>query len=134
MIVGIGNDIIEVEKIKNQITKDPGFKKSLFTENEITYCESKKSWDQNFAGRYAAKEAFFKALGTGWRNGMSYTDIEIVNDELGKPKITVSNKTKLFCQEQGITTIFVSISHIKEYATAYVVVENRLDRGEVLNA
>lgn len=125
MIVGIGTDIIEVEKIKNQFVKDPGFKNSLFTENEIAYCESKKSWDQNFAGRYAAKEALFKALGTGWRNGMSYTDIEIINDKLGKPEITVSNKTKVYCTEQGITTFFVSISHTREFATAFVVVENR---------
>ncbi len=125
MIVGIGTDIIEVNRIKIQIDKDPGFKHTLFTENEINYCESKKSRYQNFSGRYAAKEAFFKALGTGWRNGMSYNDIEIKNDKLGKPEITLSNKTKVFAKEQGITTIFVSISHTQEYATAYVVVENR---------
>lgn len=125
MIVGIGTDIIEIKRISTQLTQDPEFKHSLFTKNEISYCESKKSWDQNFAGRYVAKEAFFKALGTGWRNGMSYTDIEIINDELGKPEITVSNKTKVYCKEQGITTIFVSISHTKEYATAFVVIENR---------
>lgn len=125
MIIGIGTDIIKVDRIKIQLDKDPEFRNSLFTENEINYCESKKSMSQNFAGRYAAKEAFFKALGTGWRNGMSYTDIEIINDDLGKPEITVSNKTKVHCTEQGITTIFVSISHTKEYATAFVVVENR---------
>ena len=124
MIFGIGIDIIEVERLQNQLNRDAGFKHTLFTDNEIKYCESKKSWPQNYAGRYAAKEALFKALGTGWRNGMRYADIEIINDELGKPEIFVHNKVKLFCEEKGISAISVSISHTKELATAFVIAEN----------
>ena len=123
MIYGIGTDIIEVERLEVQFNKDPGFKHTLFTEYEIKYCESKKSQPQNYAGRYAAKEALFKALGTGWRYGMKYTDIEIKNDELGKPEIFLHNKAELFCEEKGITTISVSISHTERLATAFVIAE-----------
>ena len=123
MIYGIGTDIIEVERLEVQFNKDQGFKHTLFTEYEIKYCESKKSQPQNYAGRYAAKEALFKALGTGWRYGMKYTDIEIKNDELGKPEIFLHNKAKLFCEEKGITAISVSISHTERLATAFVIAE-----------
>ncbi len=125
MIFGIGIDIIEVARIEKQIEAESNsFVKKIFTENEIRYCETKiKNKAQNYAARFAAKEAFFKALGTGWRDGLSWKDIEIENDELGKPNILLSGKSKKNIQENSISKIHVSLSHIKEIAVAVVILE-----------
>ena len=80
--------------------------------------------EQNYAGRYAAKEAFFKSLGTGWRYGMSFNEIEILNDELGKPYFVFYGKVKEFLNKDKIEKTHLSISHIKEFASAYVILEN----------
>ncbi|HEX9975428.1 MAG TPA: holo-ACP synthase, partial [bacterium] len=125
LIFGIGIDIIEVARIQKQIdTESNSFVKKIFTEKEIEYCETKiKNKAQNYAVRFAAKEAFFKALGTGWRDGFLWKDVEIDNDELGKPNILLSGKSKLFIQKNNILKIHVSLSHIKEIAVAVVILE-----------
>ncbi|OGU62462.1 MAG: holo-[acyl-carrier-protein] synthase [Ignavibacteria bacterium RBG_13_36_8] len=125
MIFGIGTDVIEVKRVLDKISSEEGFKESIFTEKEIEYCESKWSRGQNYAARYAAKEAFFKALGTGWRNGMKYNEIEIVNDALGKPDIQLHGSTKKYLEENNIFEIHVSLSHVKDYAFATVVLESK---------
>lgn len=119
MIVGIGNDIIEVIRIKKAIEKSENFKKRVFTENEINYIESKKDKYQSYAGRFAAKEAFSKAMGTGVRK-FNLTDIEIINDELGRPDIVLKGKLIEKCRANEI---HLSISHTREYAMATVVME-----------
>lgn len=126
MIVGIGIDIIEVARIEKQVEAESNsFIKKIFTNNEIEYCETKiKNKAQNYAARFAAKEAFFKALGTGWRDGLSWKDIEIENDELGKPAIFVNGKSKKLIEEKSISKIHVSLSHIKAIAVAVVILEN----------
>lgn len=121
MIIGIGTDIIEVERVARAISKE-AFKKKVFTENEIAYCEAQKK-DESFAARFAAKEAFFKALGTGWRDGMGITEVEILNDNLGKPEIHLSGKAKEVFEQKGGTHIHLSLSHIKTQAIAYVILE-----------
>ncbi len=83
MIYGIGIDLIEVERIRRQLDRSDRFIKRIFTPDEIVYCESKKNKAQNYAARFAAKEAFFKALGTGWRSGLAFNHVEIINDSLG---------------------------------------------------
>ncbi|MCU0285521.1 MAG: holo-ACP synthase [Acidobacteria bacterium] len=123
MIKGTGIDIIDIPRIKKMITDDNNFIEKLFTETETRYCESKFRKEIHYAARFAAKEAFFKALGTGWRNGMRWTDISIENDELGKPGITLYGKTLAFFKEKNYETIHLSISHTKEYAVAFVVIE-----------
>lgn len=123
MISGIGIDSIEVERINDQILKEGSFKEKIFTQKEISYCESKKYRAQNYAARFSAKEAFLKALGTGWRYGLTYKDIEIVNDDLGKPEIVLYGKAKRFVAENKITNIHVSLTHLKHIATAIVTVE-----------
>lgn len=123
MITGIGTDIIEVDRIAKRLKDDPGLKESLFTTSEIDYCESKKFPYQHFAARFSAKEAFFKALGTGWRYGMKYTEIEILNDELGKPYVKNSGKVLDEITKRGILQVHVSLSHLKEVANAMIVLE-----------
>lgn len=123
MIFGIGTDIIEVARIEEKLARTKGLKTKLFTEREIGYCESKRRSGPHFAARFAAKEAFLKALGTGWRGGFQFDEVEIVNDRLGKPEVVTYGKIKEFCLEKGISSAFVSLSHIKDLAKAVVVLE-----------
>ena len=123
MIYGIGTDIIEVSRIKAVMERDIGFREKIFTEGEIAYCEKMKNKQQNYAARFSAKEAFLKAIGTGWRFGVRFADIDVYHDPLGKPHIRLHGKAKELVEKEGITTIHVSLSHIKEMATAIVVLE-----------
>ena len=124
MIFGTGIDIIEVDRVEDQIAKGDGFKEKIFTVKEIEYCESKKNKAQHYAARFAAKESFFKAIGTGWRYGMAFNEIEILNNELGKPEVFLHGKTKEFTEKQGIKNIHVSLSHIKKVVNAIIILEN----------
>ena len=87
MIYGIGTDIIEVARIQKVMERDLGFRDKIFTPGEIAYCETKKHKYENYAARFSAKEAFLKAIGTGWRFGIRFGDIDIYHDDLGKPHI-----------------------------------------------
>lgn len=109
--MGLGIDIVEVERIKKAIETTKGFREKVFTANEISYCDKRKNKYENYAGRFAAKEALVKALGQGFTK-YSFLDIEITNDELGKPTINFKGKK-----------IDVSISHEKHYAVAMVIIE-----------
>ena len=123
MIYGIGIDIIEVERVKKLISKKDKYLKRIYTKTEIKYCEKFKRKEQEYAGRFSAKEAFSKALGTGISHGIKFNEIEIVNDKLGKPEISLYGGTKEYFEKKGLKNIFVSISHLKEYATVVVVIE-----------
>ena len=124
MIFGTGTDIIEISRIEKAATRTQAFLDKIFTENEQAYCEAQKTGKyQSYAARYAAKEAFFKALGTGYRYGLAFKEIEVVNDALGKPEISVHGKVKAFVSERHIVRIHLSLSHIKETAVAFVILE-----------
>ncbi len=123
MIYGIGIDLIEVERIRKQLERSDRFINRIFTPDEIVYCESKKNRAQNFAARFAAKEAFFKALGTGWRGGLAFNQVEVVNDSLGKPEIRLHGKAEKLIAEKNITNICVSLTHLKDFASAIVTLE-----------
>ena len=123
MIYGIGIDMIEVERIKHSITKDAGFKTMIFSEGEIDYCESKTNKYEHYAARFAAKEAFFKALGTGWREGTHFNEVEIIHNEQGKPVLVLTGATQQTLAAPGKLTISVSLSHLKTIASAIVVIE-----------
>ncbi|MFZ5518421.1 MAG: holo-ACP synthase [Candidatus Zhuqueibacterota bacterium] len=124
MIFGIGIDIIEVARVEKQIAgDDSGFLKRIFSEKEIGYCELKRNRAQHYAARFAAKEAFFKAIGIGWRNGLAWSEIEILDDDLGKPNIFLHGKAKQFIDENHIKQLHVSLSHLKETAVAVVILE-----------
>lgn len=115
--IGIGNDIIEINRIEKAIKKI-NFITKVFTENEIKLFEIKGNRAEFFAGRFAAKEAVSKALGTGFRE-FSLTDIEILNDSLGKPYVTFKNSIESYNKKYFID---ISISHCKEYATAVAII------------
>jgi len=123
MIIGVGIDLIEVPRIREKIDK-PLFKERVFSESEISYCESFKNQKyEHYAGRFSAKEAFMKAIGEGWQGKFSFSEIEIINNDLGCPQINLLDKAKKIIKEKNITKMHVSISHLKEIASAIVIIE-----------
>ena len=127
MIYGIGTGIIEVARIQKVMERDLGFRDKIFTPGEIAYCETKKHKYENYAARFSAKEAFLKAIGTGWRFGIRFGDIDIYHDDLGKPHIQTIGVAKELTDRLSISKIHVSLSHLKEMATAIVILECEID-------
>jgi len=124
MIYGIGTDIIEVDRIAAKMEKGKGFRDMVFTPHEIAYCDAQASPAQHYAARFAAKEAFLKAMGTGWGHGkINFDEIEIRNDETGKPSLKLTGNAISCYSELQIKQILVSLSHIKATAIAMVVIE-----------
>ncbi len=124
MVFGIGTDIIEVRRMEKHLFENDALKQKLFTKDEQSYSEKGRVtvW-QRYAARFAAKEAFFKALGTGYRYGMAFHEIEVKNDKLGKPFIEPHGKVKEYLEKEKVTTIHLTISHVKEIASAFVLLE-----------
>ena len=121
MIIGIGNDIIEIERIEKAISKE-GFKNKVYTQKELENIEKRGDRVETYAGIFSAKEAISKAIGTGVRE-FSLTDLEILNDDLGKPYVAVSEKLdKIIKDKKEDYQIEISISHSKKYATAVAIV------------
>lgn len=125
MIAGLGIDLIEVERVASSISKNAGFRELVFSQNEIGYCEGKTNKFQHYAARFAAKEAFFKALGTGWRGGTAFNEVEITNDDKGKPGLVLLGETKKSMVSWGIIKISVSLSHLATVASAVVIIEKQ---------
>jgi len=123
MITGIGTDMIEVERIAAKISKESGFRELVFSAGEIEYCESKTKKFEHYAARFAAKEAFLKALGTGWAGGAALNEIEITHDEKGKPQLNLIGRTALSLGGSGAGKISISLSHLKSIASAVVIIE-----------
>ena len=123
MIIGLGTDIIEIERIRKAISKEH-FLNSVFTEIEQNYCNSRgKNSAASYAARFAAKEAFFKALGTGIFTRL--TDVEVINDKHSAPKIFLHGKAKTLADELCVEKILISLSHSREYATAVCILDNK---------
>lgn len=119
----LGTDIIEIERIKKAIDRSERFRQRVYTEREIAYCESKRTGSyQSYAGIYAAKEAFLKALGTGLRYG-SWHDIEVFHDEFGAPSLSITGAFKKIMQERMYKESIVSISHCRSYAMSTVIIK-----------
>ena len=121
-IVGIGTDIVECLRIGRMIEQHGElFLTRVYTEREIRYCQSRKHATEHFAGRWAAKEAILKCLGTGWKRGIDWTDLEVRNDPGGQPRVHVRGGAKDVMQNLRIADILISISHCRAYATAYAL-------------
>ena len=123
MIKGIGVDMVEIARVRKLIEQDPGFAERIFTAREIAYCEGKFSKAQHYAARFTAKEAFFKALGTGFRGGMGWRDVEVANDDLGKPQLKLAAAALEQFRKRKMKKAMLSLSHTREMAVAFVVVE-----------
>lgn len=123
MIVGVGCDIIEIERIARAI-KSESFIRRVFTAEEAAYCQRRgQQAAASFAARFAAKEAVLKALGTGLREG-SLQEIAVDNDGLGKPLVQLSSHFAMLAKQLGVKNIQISLSHSKDFAVAYVIMED----------
>ena len=125
--LGIGVDIINNSRIKRSIT-NKRFLSRVFSHTEITNSKKTSKKTSYFSKRFAAKEAFSKALGTGFRKGLNFNDISIVNDKYGKPSIKVTNKLKNIISKRFKTkkiNVFLSISDEKNHSIAFVVLEKK---------
>lgn len=117
-----GIDIIEIETLKALFEKNgKRVIKRVFTDEEIAYCENKVNKFQHYAARFAAKEAVMKALGTGWNQGVHWKQIEIKNNYLGLPQVTLCKKAKDLFELNKFSTIAISITHSRNYAIASVI-------------
>jgi holo-[acyl-carrier protein] synthase len=124
MIVGLGIDITEVDRIEAAIARHgQPFLKRVFTPSEIEYCERHKNRFERYAGRFAAKEAGMKALGTGWRRGVRWVDFEVVRLASGRPTLELHGRAHEFAGRLGVTAISLSITHSANTALAQVIFE-----------
>ena len=124
MIISTGIDIIEVYRIRETISRTPRFAERVFTKRERDYCEAKGAASaQSYAARFAAKEAFLKALKTGWRGKITWHDIEIRSDENGVPSLDIEGEAKSILENLGANRIHLSLSHTTEHAVAQVILE-----------
>ena len=126
MIVSIGIDIIEIRRVREVLARTPRFRERVFTERERAYCDSRgASSAQHYAARFAAKEAAFKALGTGWRDGLSWHQVEVASVESGAPLLHLSGHARELFAALGATHAHLSLSHTSEQAVAQVVFERQ---------
>tara|TARA_B100001123_G_C15259673_1_gene1006086 strand:+ start:994 stop:1386 length:393 start_codon:yes stop_codon:yes gene_type:complete len=125
-IFGIGTDIINIKRMEKLLkSNNSNFKNRIFSKKEIMYCEKKNNPFSFYAKRFAAKEALSKALGTGIRKGISFKNIEILNDNLGKPSINLKGSTEIFLKKKLKTkkySIHLSLSDDKPWAQATVII------------
>lgn len=127
-IIGIGTDITECLRIARMIERHGElFVDRIYTPEEIRYCQNRKQATQHFTGRWAAKEAVLKALGTGWVRGIGWRDIEILSEVGGRPVVTLHGGAKDVARRLGVTEILISISHCRTHATAYVLAIRKED-------
>jgi holo-[acyl-carrier protein] synthase len=125
VIVGLGLDIAEVDRIEAAITRHGApFIDRLFTPSEAAYCESYKNRFERYAARFAAKEAAMKALGTGWRHGVRWRDIEVTREASGKPGLRLEGVAREFADRLGVRNITLSITHSGNLALAQVIFES----------
>jgi len=124
MIVGTGIDIIEVDRIKNSIQKySDRFKKKIFTQKEIDYCDSQAEPAKHFAARFSVKEAVLKCFGTGMSGGILWKDIEVDKLESGQPILNLYGKGEKIFDQLNLKQIHISITHDKSYAVAHAIAE-----------
>src|SRR5687767_5328182 len=124
MIVSTGIDIVEVYRIEETMARTPRFGDRVFTPAERYYCDAKgAAAAQSYAGRFAAKEAFLKAIKTGWRGKITWQDIEVMNDADGVPTLNVTGEALKILSDRGAEHVHLSISHTAEHAVAQVILE-----------
>lgn len=123
MVVGIGLDIVEVDRIAKALRGSKSITERVFTPEEIRYCSQRKNKYQHFAGRFAAKEAALKALGTGWQAGIRWRDVETTAGPMGEPQLTLYGKAAAIFKESKARRSLLTITHATDYAVACVVID-----------
>ena len=124
MICGSGVDIAETSRIEQSLERHgQRFASKVFTPAEIAYCEKFKNRAERYAARFAAKEAAFKALGTGWREGIRWLDVEVTHQPSGKPELLLAGRAEEVARQLGVSRISISISHSDRYVVALVIFE-----------
>ncbi len=125
LIIGLGVDIAEVPRIRAAIERrGQPFLRRVYTPNEIEYCERFKNRFERYAGRFAAKEASMKALGTGWRRGVRWVDFEVVREQSGRPTLALAGEAAKIAAALGVRRISLSITHTESQALAQVIFED----------
>ncbi len=125
MIVGTGIDIAETERIERSMERyGERFRNRVYTPEEIAYCERFKNKAERYAARFAAKEAVFKALGTGWREGVRWQDVEVTHLPSGKPVVSLKGRAQEVANRLGAVRAEVSLSHANHYVVAQVILES----------
>jgi len=123
-VTGVGIDVVRVERFRRFLQEEKtALLKRLFTPAEQDYARSKRDPAPHLAARFAAKESFSKAMGTGFREGLSWKEIEVVHDPLGKPELVLTGRAAEMVRERRISSLQLSLSHDGDYATAVVVAE-----------
>ncbi|MHB8481229.1 MAG: holo-ACP synthase [Nitrospiria bacterium] len=126
MIIGIGIDIVRTRRIKDAMEKwEKRFLNRIYTKGEQDYCFQHKDPHLFLGGRFAIKEAMFKAMGTGWRAGVKWKDVEVDHLPSGQPIVQVFGRIKEILQEKKVETIHVSITHDTDYSLGQVILEGR---------
>ncbi len=122
MVIAVGTDIVEVVRIGQMIERHGEvFLNRVYTDEEISYCQSRREYTQHFAGRWAAKEAVMKTLGTGWSRGIGWRDIEVCPSRSGAPSIVLRGAAREIAEQAGICDVLISISHCRSFATATAI-------------
>ena len=125
-VAGVGTDLVQASRFRRFLQEQKrGVIDRIFTAGEKAYALGKKDPAPHLAARFAAKEAFLKALGLGLREGLSWQDLDVVRDDLGKPSLVVSGRAAEICSQRGIDRIHLSYSHDGDYAQAVVILEDR---------
>jgi len=132
MIFGIGADVVEISRIDSLLNRwGDRFLRRVFTKREIQYCLSRKTPPPHLAVRFAAKEAFLKALGVGYSEGVRWKDIEVIRNSSGRPRIQLHNHTRALCRRHGINGVHLSMSHNGAYGFVQVILEARADGNSI---
>ncbi len=125
MIVGTGVDLVEVERVGQLLDRyGDHFRGRIFTQDEVRYCERFRYKAERYAARFAAKEAAFKALGTGWRVGVRWVDVEVVRRPGSRPGLQLFGRASEVAAELRVDRIALSLSHVHHYAVAQVIFES----------
>ncbi|MEX2581794.1 MAG: holo-ACP synthase [Gemmatimonadota bacterium] len=124
MIIGIGVDLIEVERVESLLRRHAErARERIFTAAEVEHCGGSRHPAESFAARFAAKEAVFKALGTGWTGGVAWREVEVLSKPGGAPVLRLLGRTGRFASERGVSRAHISLTHTRDLAGAYVVLE-----------
>jgi len=125
-VLGVGIDLVDVPRMTKELAREGGgFRETVFVADEIAYCEGQGRPAVHFAARFAAKEAFFKALGTGWRGaGPTWTEVAVARNDLGRPDLVLSGEAADAAHDLGVASIHLSLTHVASLAAAVVVLES----------